>query len=73
MVSGVGFGEDGQAVRKTVRVWISSSFNMLSLYASSSQFVASPHIVSFGKRALVFEGGCQSGPLGLLRFDSLLC
>jgi hypothetical protein len=45
MVSGLGFWEGPQTVRKTVRVRISLSFNMLSLYASSSQFVASPHIV----------------------------
>lgn len=45
MASGLGFWEGAQTVRKTVRVRISLSFNMLSLYASSSQFVASPHIV----------------------------
>jgi hypothetical protein len=45
MVSGLGFWEGPQTVRKTVRFRISLSFNMLSLYASSSQFVASPHIV----------------------------
>lgn len=44
IVLGLGFEDGGHAVLKTVRVWISRSFRMLSLYASSFQFVASPNI-----------------------------
>lgn len=54
MVSGLGFLEGAQTVRKMVRVRISLSFNMLCLYASSSQFVASPHIVVWTLHWLLF-------------------
>lgn len=45
MASGLGLRDGAQTVRNTVRVWISLSFNMVSLYDSSSQFLASPHMV----------------------------
>lgn len=45
MASGLGLRDGAQTVRNTVRVWISLSFNMVSLYDSSSQFLASLHMV----------------------------